>query len=173
MCDPSQEPIPLKVWNRAGEAGILVAANIDLGGATVRGTVSPLDVPGLVGERFVVYEYFSRTARIVERSGKVAVSLEPDSCALYAIVPLGDPLTPIGLADKYVAPAALVDWLTTKGRATFVLLDGGLFAWVAENAPEEVRVNGEIVAAVQGNGIFTVDCSEIQGTVWVEITQPV
>jgi hypothetical protein len=39
------------------------------------------------------------------------------------------------------------------------LKQGGTFGFVAENAPRDVRVNGEPVKPVQKNGVFYVECT--------------
>ncbi len=167
--DPSHDPIPLKLWSTVGGTGVVAAVNVSLDGETVSGTISPSDVPGLLGERFVVYEHFGETAAIAGCEDEIPLSLPPNASALYTIIPVDGAVTPIGLVDKYLAVAAIADWLTAGDRTTVVLLDGGRFAWAAETAPVEVRVNGEIVQASSENGVYTVDCSGLRGSVWVEI----
>lgn len=169
LLDPSKADVPLKLWNRVGEVGVVGVFNVSAEGAAVAGTVGPADVPGLVGEQFVVYEHFSRRALVVDATDRLAVSLAPGESALYLVVPLSGTCTPIGLVDKYIAPAAVADWSATPERTLVLLLEGGRFAWAAETAPAAVFVNGEQVEAEPGEGIFTVDCSEIQGPVWIEL----
>jgi hypothetical protein len=169
LCDPSHEPVPLKLWNRVGEVGILSAFNVHLAREEVSGTVRASDVPDLLGERFVVYEHFSREAQVVGAEDEIPVALKPDVCALYVIVPLTGPHTPIGLVDKYIGPAAVADWFTTGDRLTVVMLEGGVFGWASTQTPKEVRVNGEIVDFTAGEGYYAVDCADRQGAVWIEI----
>jgi hypothetical protein len=73
------------------------------------------------------------------------------------------------LVDKYIAPAAVADWFTAGERLTVVMLEGGRFAWAAERAPREVRVNGEIMDFAAGDGFYYVDCEGGEGAVWIEI----
>ncbi len=167
--DPSKEAIPLKLWNRVGDVGVVAAFNVNLDRQAVSGTVGPADVPGLVGERFVVYEHFSRTARVVPHDERLPVRLEENQCALYLFVPVTGPCIPLGLIDKYISPAAIADWRTTAERTFVLLLDGGVFAWVAEGKPAQVLVNGERVTPSTGDGFFYVDCRGADDLVWIEI----
>jgi len=167
--DPSQTPVPLKIWNRAGAAGIVAAVNVHLGEAVVEGSVGPGDVPGLLGERFVVYETFTQAARVVAADERLPLTLAPDGAALFIIVPAADRVTPIGLVNKAIAPVAVADWTVTHDRTLVVLLEGGRFAWAAPAPPAEVRVNGLLAEVQAGDGIYTVACGEVEGTVWVEI----
>jgi hypothetical protein len=169
LLDPSRAGVPLKVWNRVGEVGVVGAFNVSADETPVTGTAGPADVPGLAGERFVVYEHVSRRAQVVAMGDRVDVTLAPGESALYLIAPQSSPVTPIGLVDKYIAPAAMADWSATPDRTLVLLLEGGRFAWAAEAAPEAVFVNGERVEVEAGAGVFTVDCCEIRGPVWIEL----
>jgi len=63
----------------------------------------------------------------------------------------------------------VADWTVTHDRTLVVLLEGGRFAWAAPAPPAEVRVNGLLAEVQAGDGIYTVACGEVEGTVWVEI----
>ncbi len=169
LCDPSRVSIPLKIWSRAGEAGIIATVNAQLDATEVQGHVGPADVPGLLGERFVLYEHFSRTAECLSAEEMLPVTLAPSAAALYSIIPLADPVTPIGLVDKYIAPAAIVDWFDADERTVVHLLDGGTFAWAAEVPPDEVCINGAPAEVRTGPGYFSIDCPAGEGPVWVEV----
>lgn len=167
--DPSKEVIPLKLWNRVGDVGVVAVFNVNLDRQAVSGTVGPADVSGLAGERFVVYEHFGRTARVVAYDTRLSVMLEANQCALYLFVPVVGPCTPLGLIDKYISSAAIADWRSTAERAFILLLDGGRFAWVAEREATRVLVNGESVTPDAGDGFFFVDCQGAECPVWIEI----
>jgi hypothetical protein len=169
MRDPNHERIPLKVWNTVGNVGVIAAVNANLDDVEVTGTVGPEDVPGLSGERFVIFEHFSRQAQVVRRDERVSVSLDPQTCALYHIVPVVGSLTPLGLVDRYLSAASIADWLQTPERTTVVLLDSGTFGWVASSAPASVRVNGAEVSWESQFGVYTVECQVLGHANWVEI----
>ncbi|MCC3376424.1 Sip1-related alpha-galactosidase [Cohnella sp. REN36] len=157
--DPIREPVPLKLWNTAGGAGVVAAFHLTEGAADVEGTVGPGDVPGLAGERFAVYEHFSRSASVVGAEAAVPFRLGPEGCALYTIVPLQGAygFAPIGLTDKYVSAHAIADCRMEERRATVRLKEGGTFAFVADRAPSAVRIDGvDIEAAPLGGGLYEV-----------------
>ncbi len=167
--NPAEEPIPLKIWNRCQGAGVVAAFNIHQHKKPVAGTVGPRDVPGLPGERFVIYEHFSRRARVVNGDERLPLALSAGGHALYVIAPVAGPHTPLGLVDKYISPAAIAAQ-HNGARSTLVMLrEGGRFAWVSEHAPTTVRVNGEPVAPTAGDGFYAVDCTGSTGPVWIEI----
>lgn len=167
--DPTGEPIPLKVWNRCGEAGVVAAFNINREGKPVSGAIGPRDIPGLAGERFAVYEHFSRRTRVVGRDERLDLTLEAGGYALYIIAPVIAPHTPLGLVDKYISPAAVIAQYA-DGRMTRVLLrEGGLFGWVSERIPDVARVNGTPVVIMEDDGLYMLDCAGAQRPVWIEI----
>ena len=152
-----------------GDAGAVAAFNVHAAGDRVEGKVCPADVPGLEGERFVIYESITRRAQTVGLEEGLTVSLDANESALYLILPLAGPVTPVGLTDKFIAPAAIADWVATVEKTTIVLFEGGCFSWVAAAPPTEVRINGEVVDVEAGEGTYSVDCSALRGSVWVEV----
>jgi hypothetical protein len=167
--DPQREAIPLKLWNRCGLAGLVAAFNVHPERREVAGTVGPRDVPGLVGDRFVVVEHLSRRAWTLRADETLDVALPDGQCALYLLLPVTGWCTPIGLLDKYISPATILCQQVAGDKTTVVLREGGLFAWVSDRQPTSVRVNGESVAPHPGDGLYTVECGERRGLVWVEI----
>lgn len=172
MTDPNRAPVPLKVWNTVGNVGLVAAVNANREGVEVHGTVGPEDIPGLSGARFVLFEHFSRQAQIVQADARVHVSLETQACALYHVLPVVGPITPLGLIDRYLSVAAIADWHQTPDRTTVVLLDGGTFGWFASEAPAIVRVNGVEVAFDVADRICTVPCEAFGSASWIEIEHP-
>jgi hypothetical protein len=76
--DPTREPVPLEIWNRAGRVGIVGAFHAlhEAGRAEpVAGQVRPPDVPGLEGERFACYAV--RAGRLDLLGPGDAVSFQP------------------------------------------------------------------------------------------------
>ena len=169
MRNPNTTPIPLKLWNRVGDTGVVAAFNVLLESGSVTGSLSPQEIPGLEGERFIVFEHFSRRARVMERAEHLEIVLPDNGLALYAVVPLAATHTPIGLVDKFIAAAGIADWTSTDGKTSVVLLEGGTFAWASTSAPTQVMINGEAVEPAAGDGVYTVDCSADEGSVWIEI----
>jgi raffinose synthase len=169
MRNPNHDSIPLKVWNTVGDVGVIAAVNANVDDVEVTGSVGPGDVPGLSGERFVIFEHFGRQAQFVHRDERLSVSLEPQTCALYHVVPAVGPFTPLGLVDRYLSAASIADWLQTPERTTVVLLDGGTFGWAASSPPASVRVNGIEVAWEVDGSLYTVECEAVGSANWVEV----
>jgi raffinose synthase len=157
------------MWNRCGAAGLVAAFNVNREGQSVSGTVGPRDVPGLIGERFVVYEHFGRQAQMLTTDGEIDVSLEEGGCALYVLVPAAGRHTPLGLVNKYISPATISSQFSAEDKTTTVLKEGGVSAWVSDRPPIRVQVNGKAVVPETGAGIYTLDCSELKEAVWIEI----
>ncbi|GIN69775.1 hypothetical protein J14TS2_02500 [Bacillus sp. J14TS2] len=172
MKDPTNENVPLKVWNTRNGVGIVAAFNIHLVGKKVKGNISPSDIDDLRAEEYVVYDYFKQTIDTMQRTEIKDIELEQEGYGLYFIVPKKHSLTPLGLINKYISPATYkLEYLAEKSM--MVRLDeGGEFAFVAESKPREIRVNGQKVAIEYLNeeeNMYTVNCSEQEMQVIIEI----
>lgn len=133
-----------KVFNKTENAGIIAAFNIDEEEKAVSGTVSITDVYGMVDERCAVVDYFAKTVTVLDKGEKLDLTLNNyDDFRLYYIIPLNDKAVPVGVINKYMAPATFNLVADTK---CFVA-EGGDFCFVGEAAPENIRVNGEKVTA--------------------------
>ncbi|MBW7460079.1 hypothetical protein K0U00_39055, partial [Paenibacillus sepulcri] len=128
--DPTVQHVPLKLWNTAGEAGVIAAFHIGKYDTPVEGTVGPQDVPGLEGDRFALYEHFSRECLFLARDERHSFKLKAEEYALYTIIPVrhGDEdaeasggIIPIGLAGKYISSHAVTD-VFLDGKSTGIAL---------------------------------------------------
>ena len=57
------------------------------------------------GEKFVIYEYFSKSLKVAGRDEDIPVALNGFGYKLFYIVPLINNNVVIGLVNKYNAPA--------------------------------------------------------------------
>lgn len=106
--DPEQSGAPLKIQNIYGNTGYVAAFNISREESPVSGTVSPADVPGLIGETFAAYEHFSGKVTIVGKNDRIPVELgDHDAYVLYVFVPYEDDFAAIGLIDKFISTAGI------------------------------------------------------------------
>lgn len=169
MVDPQSTETVLKIWNRIGDAGVVAAFNINVAGRKLHGVLRPSDVPGLVGQRFAVFDHFGKTACIKGADEAVDFELEDNGCALYVIVPFKGDFALLGLIDKYISPAALKAQYSCEGETHAVLSEGGLFGFVAQKQPEAVIVNGERGEWVNRGALYIVDCTDIHGEVFITI----
>ncbi len=169
--DPVAEQTPLKLWNTAGGAGIVAAFHIGADARAVSGTVGPRDVPGLAEtQRYAVYAHFSRQSRIVSKDENISFSLEEGRYELYTIVPVQGPVTPIGLADKYVSSHAIATVEQAGDTVKIELREGGPFVFQADRVPVEVRVQGSAAGWKPiGEGLYEVDGAGQANRVSVEV----
>jgi len=170
--NPTEERIPLKVWNTSNGVGIVAAFHVNQDPAPVAGTVRPSDVPGLRGERFVVYDYFRQSAFRLAKDEASAFELADGGVALYVIVPADDACSPIGLLDKYIPSAAIERQERSENRLYVRLREGGRFGFASDRRPSEIRVNGEPAEAGPLDGsecVFVLDCAGLSEEVRIEI----
>lgn len=169
LCDPTREAIPLKVWNRSGNAGIVAAFHIHEAADRVQATVGPSDVPGLNARRYAVLDHFGQRVHALEAAERLPISLERGETGLYTFVPFEGSFAVFGLVDKYIGSAAVVSRDTHGGRTFVRLAEGGVFGFAADREPARVLVNGKEVAPRLRDALYTVDCSACADPVLVEL----
>lgn len=127
--DPKISGKNLKIQNICGDSGIVALFNVDKNNAQTIGTISPSDVEGLKGEKFAVYEHFSKECRIMDKNEFMTVSLKDNSIfKLYVIAPYINDFAVIGRTDKFISPKTVK---CVQGK-NVTLFEGGEYA-VAEN----------------------------------------
>ena len=124
--DPRKSGKPFKIWNRIGKAGVVAAFHIGEEDGPLEGLLSPSDVPGLEGEEFVVYEYFTENRHRIPKDGKLHVKLlDREDVRLYTIIPYENGFAPIGRTDKYLSYAAIKAQIGEE----VTLYEPGPYAW--------------------------------------------
>lgn len=128
-----------KVFNKTENGGILAAFNIDEQENSVSGNISVRDIYGMQDSRCAVVDYFAKSVKILEKGESLDLILENyDDFRLYYIINLEKDIMPIGLIDKYMAPATFEYIAENK----CIVSEGGEFCFVAENAPKNVIADG-------------------------------
>lgn len=128
IVDPTQSTKPFKLQNICNGSGIIAAFNLNEKNSSVKGTLSPEDVDGLVGEEYAVYEHFTRTMCILKRNEKLELELKNnDEFYLYILVPLVNGNGVIGRIDKYISPATVK--YSPDGKAN--LIEDGSWAYIS------------------------------------------
>ncbi|HZG87079.1 Sip1-related alpha-galactosidase [Paenibacillus sp.] len=171
--DPISSKAPLKIWNRAGRAGVLAAFHLRRDAEAVAGSIGPSDIPGLAGEAFLVYDHNEGRAFRLRKDERREIALPPNGANVYVIVPEdASGMTPIGLIDKLAASAAVTSFHAEEDRAFVRLVEGGRFAFASAREPASVRANGRPAAAEPWNGEargYIVDCGDLAGPVAIDI----
>jgi len=174
MMNPVEEQKPLKVWNTSNGIGLLGVFNLSQ--ETVTGTVSPANIEGMAAEKYYIYDYFNQKVSLLHHNESIQISQERNDYTFYLVIPKDHVIKPLGLIDKYVAPATFTTQYTTNDKVVVSLKEGGMFSFLAESEVKQVKVNGEEVQVKRLNKdepIYFVDCSfvtnesiliEIQGS---------
>jgi hypothetical protein len=127
--DPETSGKPLKIQNMTGDSGMIAAFNVTKEQQPVEGVVRPSDVPGLNGESFVVYEYFTKTVRVISADEEVRFTLRDiDDYRLFSIIPYADGFAPIGRLDKFLSHAAI----TSQIGGAVKLYEPGPYGYVRD-----------------------------------------
>jgi len=151
LVDPTENPVPLKIWNRNGAGAVVGAFNARTAesdrGAVARGDLGPADVPRLSGSRFACYAHNARSLALLEAGERIELSLGYGEFELYTLVPVERGLAAIGLSDKLNSGGAIssVDWLDAS-RCRISIRDRGTFIAWSERAPASVDAGGKPVA---------------------------
>lgn len=137
LTDPSARPVPLKSFTKSNGAGIVAAFNVHSEVAGVQGTFSPADAE-LDGGPFAVYDWFSKTARVMERNEKMPLKLPADAVKLFVALPIENGFAPIGLVEKFISPAAVLNTIRERKKITVRLREGGRFGAYSEKEPKRI-----------------------------------
>jgi len=140
--DPSASGKPLLAFARSGDAGILAAWNVSKKFKTVKAEISPLDVDGIKGDKFGVYDYFAGKLRVLSREQKMQLNMQPWDVKLYSVVPIVDGFAPIGLVKKYIAPGTIKEIKRSPGSVKITLAEFGTFGAYCEQKPKTVKLHG-------------------------------
>lgn len=158
--DPIDSIIPLKIFNRYKNCHVIAAFNINAKEKICGGMLSIEDIPSMARQAYYVYQWKARTVNLLRPGEQILFDLLPNDAELFLLIPHETCVTPIGLADKFISPAAIDD-VRWQGDSCFVCLkQGGMFAFVAERAPRHVKLNGERIEAVMKDGVYYVECNE-------------
>jgi hypothetical protein len=172
--DPRSAAAALKIWNTAGGAGVIAAFHIFEREEPIRSSVGAADIPELGGERVLVYEYFSKTLRRLDAGERLEFELDPETCKLFVLVPAAADagVVPIGAADKYAAPHAIVRQWRTGGRTHVIVRPNvsGAFAFWSDSTSITVTVDREEQPLhARGGGLYEIELAGADRSRWIEI----
>jgi raffinose synthase len=147
--DPTREPLPMKIWNRCGRAGLLGVfhALYDDGGASpVSGVIRSSDVVGVGASSVACHAHLAGTLERLEPGDERPITLAEREWEIFTIVPIEDGVAIIGLADKLNSSGALASIEQTKGGGAsqwrVTLRDGGKLVAYMEKEPSRVTFQG-------------------------------
>lgn len=155
-----------KVFNRTENGGILAAFNIDEQENSVSGKISVSDIYGMEDCRCAVIDYFAKTVKILEKGERIELTLENyDDFRLYYIIKLENTVTPVGIMDKYMAPATFE--LIAENKC--IVAEGGEFCFIADSLPENVYANEKAVNVRKiGDDLFAIELPQEEKNILLE-----
>lgn len=144
--DPRTSGKPFKVRNRAGNAGLLAAFNLDREERPVHGSIGAADVGFSLDTRVVVYDWFAKTCRLLEAGERMEMILtDAEDYRLWWIVPyVSGGVTVLGKTDLYVGCRATEQ----TGPDEWHIPDGGELALVSKNRVR-LEANGTFLPGTQ------------------------
>jgi raffinose synthase len=165
-----QDAKPFKAFSFKGNVGLLGSWNC-ADSDSVHGSIKAADVHGIVGENFVLYEYFNKEIKLVKRDEEIPLSLKRFGCKLFYLVPVSFGKAVFGLINKYNAPASILDSKITEDKISAMVYEAGIFAAYSEYRPVHVKVNGIECDYELNNRLLTVNVnvSGISGNCVIEI----
>jgi raffinose synthase len=135
-----QEHKPFKAFSTVGKTGLLGAWNV-ANADKVIGTFSPADVVGLQGDRFAVFEHFSRKLVVADYSEQLPLALDRMDKKLFIIAPIENEFAAFGLVNKYNAPKTILSLEQVQNRVIITVPEGGMFAAYSGKEPVRILVN--------------------------------
>jgi hypothetical protein len=100
------------------------------------------------------------------------VEIAENGASLYLIIPVQNLFTPIGLLNKLICNDGIVKVWNLEKEMKVTLREGGIFAFLSEGKPVKATANGELVLIHQdpvNEQLFTIDCRDVEGEVFLEI----
>ncbi len=161
----------LKLTNTVNKTGAIAAFHISEQKESIATQVSPSEIGELEGEVFGAYNYYEKSFTRLKRSESLRFELAEKEYALVLFFPIRTSVTPIGLINKYMSAHAVKSVYEAEASAVITLKEGGMFAFYKEETPVKIVVNGidRTDRLRQGNGFYTLDCSELLGEVVLSI----
>lgn len=169
--DCTREERLLKITNRSGKIGVIGLFNCRDVDGDVSDSLAPADVHDIRGKQFAVYLHKAKQLSSSSRKGKTKVSLPRLSSEIAIVSPiLGDWIAPLGLIEKYNAPAAVTSCkLTDDGECIAHFQDGGLIGFWCKSEPTLVAVSRKSKISYSGD-LLTIQ-SPIGQPIRVQVTR--
>ena len=172
FADPIHCENVLKAWNTQGDSGYLGIFNLYEGEKTISGRFAVDDIHGIAGDKFLVYDWFSKKSFLSDKETRHEVSVEPYDAKMYVATPYRNGIALIGNIDKYVPSAVMENVIYHDDLIMLGLKEGGQFAFAADE-PLQVSANGVKIDVVKHDHYSVADCSGIKGKVILTIERKI
>lgn len=155
--DPVNTQAPLKIFNRYQDAYIVTALNINKEDRPCQGELRISNIPGLKGWDWYVYSFGAQKVCTLTQGEPAVFQLAPNDGELFVLVKKNGRGRVLGLVDKYVSLAGILELFEEDGHQTVLLRQGGIFGFVSEIKPDRVLCFGQEQKIIdRGNGLYLV-----------------
>ena len=144
--DPTRSSRVLKIFNRAGGAGVVGMFHANHAQhLPVETALASRDVPGMADQEVVAFLHHAQMPVRLRPGQSIPIRLEHAGHETAVLAPVVDGLAVLGLGDRYCASAALHDQADAQGTYRARTAGGGpLLAW-SERRPRRVTIDGQTV----------------------------
>lgn len=141
---------PFKVFSVYKNNGLLAAWNVSDKDRVI-GEFSPLQIRGLSGDRFVVFEFFSKSVFETGLNTENSVRLNRMSCKFFSVIPLVNDKAVIGDISK-VIPMAAVSNIKVSKKSIQLDVTEQCTLWIySKSKPIALRINGRKIDKITYN----------------------
>ncbi len=167
-----QDKKPFKAFSLSNGVGLLGIWNC-ADAEEVTGKFSAIDIEGLKGDQFVLYDFLTGKLSIVDKNDEFPVTLGRLKYQLYYFAPLEQGIAVLGLVNKYNAAAAIETYKISEDEVNIILKGGGTLAVYLSSEPKKIKAGTKTIKEFDfENGLLTVDVSEEKsGTIAIKITR--
>jgi raffinose synthase len=147
---------PLKVMNRANEAGVIALFHATPKHKKIQASFRPADIRGFQKGTYGAWNFHERRGRLMKFDEEWQMSLSPAQARLFIVQPVKQGFAPIGIVDKLIAPKTVRKWKREGNRVKVSLEQGGDFAAYCEILPISIKAGGNNLNFVYQNGWLSV-----------------
>ena len=159
---------PFKIFSTYKNNGLLAAWNVS-DKDSVTGDFSPLQIKGLNGNRFVVFEFFSKSVFETGLNTENSVMLNRMGCKLFSVIPLINDKAVIGDIRK-VIPMAAVSNVNVSVKTIQLDVAEKCTLWVySKSEPTKLRINALMIEKINySNNILIVNVDKNNSKVEID-----
>jgi raffinose synthase len=159
---------PFKAFSTYKNNGLLAAWNVSDKDSVI-GTFSPSQIRDLNGNRYLVFEFFSKLVFEAGLNTEISVRLNRMGCKFYSLVPLTNEKAVIGDISKVIPMASVSNLKVSDNSIQFNATEQGT-VWIYSNSkPVVLRINSKIIDKINyANNIISAKVDENNSKLEIE-----
>lgn len=159
---------PFKVFSIYKNNGLLAAWNVSDKDSVI-GSFSPALVRGLNGNRFVVFEFFSKSVFEVGLNTEIPVRLNRMGCKFFSLIPLTNYKAVIGDISKVIPMASVSNVKISDNSIQFDAIEQCTLWIYSKSKPVVLRINSKKIDKINyDNNIISVTIDENNSKLEIE-----